>query len=177
MKKSYIIIFGLLTIILATIILVYFAYRDYLVFSPDIFMTELLKFFLMTIIWTIIIDLYGNYNTEKKKKTLINNLLLSYIVILLDKMKNKLDHNELTQTIAIILNNITTIKIIQDFYVDELKLISSFEAKLKSNELKNDIQNIEFLIQNNRNYSYLNDSYTRLYNELTQFYYVLGNKN
>lgn len=177
MKKFHFIFIALVAIITITIIMVYSNYGENLAFSPDIFMTELLKFFFMTIIWTIIIDLYGNYNNEKKKKTLIDNLLLSYIIILQKKMENKLMHNELTQTINTILNNITTLKLILNFSSNELKLITSFEIKLCSPEFKNDINDIEFLIQSGLNYSNSNDSYNRIYNELKQFNNVFGHKN
>ena len=66
MKTFHLILLVLSIIILGSITYVYVKYGEILVFSPNIFMTELLKFFLITVVWTLIIGLYNKHISEKK---------------------------------------------------------------------------------------------------------------
>jgi hypothetical protein len=176
MRKFYLIFISIIVVMVIASLFVYIKYEDYIVFAPHIFLTEVFKFISLTVIWAIIVQLFNKYNNEKKKRNHVNILVLYNIKVIQTKIEKGLNPKELTLGINLILNNISTIKLLYDFSAKELNHLSTFENDLKSSDLQDSISNIEYLLENKL--TYLNtEPCNNLINTLNQLNYVFGNKD
>lgn len=174
--KKYNITFILIGVILLTsIVVVYSLYKDSLIFAPDIFITELLKFIGLTITWTIIVKYYNKYEKEVRKNKISNYLIIHNIARLKIKLEKGIVKDELNNNIKSLINNIDLIIKINEFEPKELDQVLNIRNNLLDEKFQEAIADIEFLIENNKNYIE-NKSYNLIINELNNLNYVFRNK-
>ncbi|MDR0602858.1 MAG: hypothetical protein LBG80_00975 [Bacteroidales bacterium] len=154
MKSFRIIILFLSIIGLIIVGLIYLKYRKEIVFSPNVFFTELLKFLAFTIFWTILLELYRKSGSEKKNRSLKELLLISKSKELLIKLNtNSLSENELSLGVALIINNISLIRSYPGIAPVLLKQLSDFENRIKEKDFIDAIRYIEFDVKNKNSYN------------------------
>lgn len=149
-------IIGLIILIsaLSIILYIYTIYKEEIVFSPSIFFTETSKFIAITVCWTIILEFYRKSNSEKRRSSLKDLLLISKIDELLLKIEgNSLKNGELLFSVAIVNNNITLMKSYYTTIPESIKKLSDIEGKIGSDKnFENALQYIELQLKNQNDY-------------------------
>jgi len=165
MNKVYKISLVALVIFFMICLFVYAKYSDELVFAPEVFFTEILKFIPLTILWTILLGVFNKYNNESKKQKYINILLIRVLNKIQNTTYTKINYNQFSIDLNILNNNIETIMLIQELSPNEINQLNSYLRKMTSLQYKEFVNDVEFKAEQEKNYKKI-DSYEQILNEL-----------
>lgn len=176
MEKKILILIVIFTAILSTILVyVYLVYRSSIQFAPAIFFTELIKFFVATVTWTVLIKYFEKVKQKQRNSRIINGLLFHLNELINEINNNNLKHMYLTNKLYLIINNIGYLRISAVLNESESIALSIFETAMTSSKIQEEITNIEYHIEKEYKYNQ-SSSIETIIDTLNNLYYVFGNK-